>query len=239
MCAPAAMPRPGLDHAAEHHAEPERARRVHHAHRLADAARLRELDVDAVRALGARGDVGERVAVLVDVDRDRRAPLQLRARPGRRRRAAARSTAARSCGRYSSASSSVHASLTSHCSGRSVTARTARTRSASSPSRPPSFSFSRLNPRRSDLLRAPRHVVRVAEPDRPRRRRPGPAQAEQLVDRLAGELALQVVSACVDRRARRVLARRQARRDLVERERVVAELDAARATRAPTAADSS
>ena len=73
-------------------AEPERARRVHHAHRLADPARLRELDVDAVRALGARGDVGERVAVLVDVDRDRRALLQLAARPGRRPGAAARST---------------------------------------------------------------------------------------------------------------------------------------------------
>ena len=64
----------GLDHAAEHAAEPERARRVHHAHRLAHAARLRELHVDAVRALGARGDVGERVAVLVDVDRDGGAP---------------------------------------------------------------------------------------------------------------------------------------------------------------------
>ena len=61
----------GLDHAAEHAAEPERARRVHHAHRFADAARLRELDVDAVRPLGAGGDVGKHVAVLVDVDRER------------------------------------------------------------------------------------------------------------------------------------------------------------------------
>ena len=61
---------PGLDHAAEHHAEPERARRVRHPHRLADPARLRELDLDPVRALGAGRDVGERVAVLVDVDRD-------------------------------------------------------------------------------------------------------------------------------------------------------------------------
>src|SRR3954454_18327492 len=65
-----------LDHAAEHHVQPERARRVGHAHGLADPARLRQLDVDAVRALGAEGDVGERVAVLVDVDRDRGALLQ-------------------------------------------------------------------------------------------------------------------------------------------------------------------
>ena len=85
-------PEPRLDHAAEHAAEPERARGVHHPHRLADPARLRELDVDPVRALGARGDVGERVAVLVDVDRNRRALLQLRARRRRRRAAAARST---------------------------------------------------------------------------------------------------------------------------------------------------
>ena len=47
---------PGLDHAAEHHVQPERPRRVGHAHRLADAARLGELDVDPVRALGAGGD---------------------------------------------------------------------------------------------------------------------------------------------------------------------------------------
>src|SRR2546423_5563636 len=69
----------GLDHAAEHHAEPERTSGVGHAHRLADAARLCKLDVDAVRAFRARADVGERVAVLVDVDRDVRALLQRRA----------------------------------------------------------------------------------------------------------------------------------------------------------------
>ena len=67
-----------LDHAAEHHAEAERTRRRRHPHRLAHAARLRELDVDAVRALGARRDVRKRVAVLVDVDRHRRGRSQLR-----------------------------------------------------------------------------------------------------------------------------------------------------------------
>src|SRR6185295_16859956 len=40
----------GFDHAAEHHAEPEGARRVCHTHGLADSARLRKLDVDSVRA---------------------------------------------------------------------------------------------------------------------------------------------------------------------------------------------
>src|SRR4051794_37483331 len=66
-----------LGHAAEHDAEPEGARRVGHPDRLADASGLRELDVDPVRPLGADGDVGERVAVLVDVDRDRRGGLDL------------------------------------------------------------------------------------------------------------------------------------------------------------------
>src|SRR5712691_4421326 len=59
-----------LDHAAEHDAEPERACRVGHAHGLADAARLGELDVDPVRTFRALRDVGERVAVLVDENRD-------------------------------------------------------------------------------------------------------------------------------------------------------------------------
>ena len=68
-----------LDHAAEHHAETERAGRMGDADRLPDAARLGELDVHAVRDLGAGGDVGERVAVLVDVDRERRTTLELRA----------------------------------------------------------------------------------------------------------------------------------------------------------------
>src|SRR6185503_17223187 len=71
-------PEAGLDHAAEHHAEAESTRSVNHPYRLADPARLRELDVDAVRTLRARRDGREPVAILVDVDRDGRAPLQLR-----------------------------------------------------------------------------------------------------------------------------------------------------------------
>ena len=42
---PGAMPELGLDHAAEHDSQAERARRVDHAQRLADAAALGELDM--------------------------------------------------------------------------------------------------------------------------------------------------------------------------------------------------
>ena len=48
---------PGLDHAAEHHAQVERACRVRHADRFADPAGLRELDVDPVPDLGAPATV--------------------------------------------------------------------------------------------------------------------------------------------------------------------------------------
>src|SRR5262249_43145415 len=69
---------PGLGHATEHDAEPERAGGMRHPHGLADAARLRELDVDPVGALAARGHIAESVAVLVDVDRERRRGLEPR-----------------------------------------------------------------------------------------------------------------------------------------------------------------
>ena len=89
---PAAMPRP--DSSMQPSITPRRSARAACAMRIASRIPpdLRELDVDAVRDLGAAGDVGERVAVLVHVDRDRRAVLQRRAHPRRRRAAAARST---------------------------------------------------------------------------------------------------------------------------------------------------
>src|SRR5947208_1920312 len=68
-------------HAAQHHPEPERAARVDDPHCLADAAGFGELDRQPVCALGAGRDVFEHVEVLVDVNRERRAALQLRA-PG-------------------------------------------------------------------------------------------------------------------------------------------------------------
>src|SRR5882672_8979346 len=75
----------------------------------------------------------------------------------------------------------------------------------------------------SHLLGAPRHVVGIAEPDRPRRRRAGARQPEQLVDGPTDELALEIVQRGVDRRAGGLLARRQAGHDLLDRERVVAD----------------
>src|SRR3990170_2248153 len=58
-----------LDHAPQHDAEAERTSGGHHAHGLADAAALRELDVDSVRPLRRLADVIERMDVLIYVDR--------------------------------------------------------------------------------------------------------------------------------------------------------------------------
>src|SRR5581483_1035183 len=76
---------------------------------------------------------------------------------------------------------------------------------------------------RRGLLGAPGHVVRVAEPHRPRARRSRAPEPEQAVDGPAREPTLQVVQRSVDGRARGLLARRQRRFDLVEGEGVVAE----------------
>ena len=220
-------PESRLDHAAEHHPEPERAGRVGHPDRLADPARLRELDVDPVRDLGAAGDVGERVAVLVDVDRERRARPQLGPRRDRRPAAAARRTAtpsSASCGIASSASSSDHHSFTSTCSGRSVTARTARTRSTSRPSPPPSLSFSRLKRRATRSARramssgSPSQIVHdVGGPTRgsPSSRQTGTPSS--LPWRSWSAASSAAFAAC----SPGISASRRA--DLLERERVVAE----------------
>ena len=177
--------------------------------RLADAAGLRELDVDPVRDRGARGDVGRACGS-----------------PRRRRSGSASASSASappgspagsgcsqystpssaSCGSASSASSSDQHSLTSTWSGTSVTARTARTRSTSSPSPPPSFSFSRRN--RPLACRS-----RLAAPSRRGRRARSSttsaararSQPEQPPDRLAGELPAEVVQRGVDRRPGREL----------------------------------
>ena len=58
------------------------------------------------------------------------------------------------------------------------------------------------------FLRTAGHVVGIAEPHRPGGRRPRAAQPEQLVDGHAGELALQVVERRVEGGARGGLARR-------------------------------
>ena len=170
-------PEPRLDHAAEHHAEPERPRGVRHPHRLADPARLRELDRDPVRPLGAGGDVGERVAVLVDVDRDRRAAPQLG--PVRDRRAGSGCSQYSSgiCGSSSSASSSDQYSFTSTWSG-SVGRRANGAHALEvEPVAPAELQLQPPEPARRGLLGAARHVVGIAEPDRPRGRRALPRRS--------------------------------------------------------------
>ena len=73
--------------------------------------------------------------------------------------------------------------------------------------------------------RPPGHVVWVAEPDRPRRRRTAPREPQEPVDGNTEELPLEVVERCVERALRRLLAldRRKSCSDLLERERIVAD----------------
>ena len=68
-----------------------------------------------------------------------------------------------------------------------------------------------------------RHRVGVLERDRPRRRRPFAAKAEQAPDRNAGELPAEVVESGVDRRPRGEFLRGQPPEDLVQREGIVSE----------------
>ena len=94
------------------------------------------------------GDVGRDVAVLVDVDRERRALLEGRRRRDRPRAAAARSTRRRAPRAAAGPRAPRPATTTRSrppSAASCVTPRTARTRSTSRPSPPPSFSFSRLN----------------------------------------------------------------------------------------------
>ena len=212
ICARGGDPEAGLDHAPEHHAEPERARRVGHSHGLPDPARFRELEVDPVRPLGAGRDVGEREAVLVHVDRNGRAALQLGAGgvAGGKRLLAVLDRHLRAAARAPRRASSTRSRRPGAAA--SVAPLTAWTRSRSSPSRAAEL---QLEPAEAPLLRRlrpPRHVVGIAEPDRPRRRRPFAPQAEQLVDRNAGELPLQIVQRRIERSPRRGFARRQPRR---------------------------
>src|SRR5579884_2024707 len=210
----------------DHAPEPERTRRVHHPHRLADAAGLRELDVHPVRELGARGDVGERVAVLVHVDRERRLALQLRIRLHRVRgeRLLAvldteRGELREALARLVEAPALVDVDLEGHLPRDS--ANRAHALDVETVAR---AQLELQPPEAADrALGAPRHVVGIAEPDRPARRRPAPRQPEQLVDGPPDELPLQVVQRRVDGRPGGELARGQPGQDLLERERIVAE----------------
>src|SRR5919204_367551 len=169
----------GLDHAAQHHAEAERPRGVCHPHGLADPTRLRELDVDAVRALGARGDVRERVAVLVDIDRKRRFLLQLRAgRIARLQRLldvlhAGLGQLRDRLERFLVRPVLVHVHLKRHVGDAAYRADALHVEAVA----PAELQLHLFDPA-ANASRPPRHVVWIAEPDRPRGRRPGAAQSE-------------------------------------------------------------
>src|SRR6478609_6294902 len=184
----------GLDHAAQHAAEPERAGGVHHPHRLADPARLCELHVDPVRALRARGDVAERVAVLVDIDRNGRAFLQLwpASVPGGQWLLAVlhAELGERPDGleRFLETPSLVDVDLQRQVAGDAAHRANALDVEPVAPAELELESLEAVE----HLLRAAGHVVGIAEPDRPARRGAGAAQAQEPPDGLAEELALQV-----------------------------------------------
>ena len=189
-------------------AQAERAAGVRDPHRLADPAGLGELDRQPVRALGAGGHVRERVAVLVDVDRQRRAPLQLRpVRVAGRQRLLAVLDAERGqlrqrLERLVERPRLVHVDLQRHVGHRANGAHALDVE----PVAPAELQLQPLEPP-AHLLGAPPHVVGIAEPDRPRGRRPRPLEPEHPPDRQARELAAEVVQRCVEPRLGRLLAR--------------------------------
>ena len=217
---------PRLEHAAEHYAHAQGTRRVGDANRLADPARLRELDVDAVGDLGAPRDVGERVAVLVDVDRNRRTGSQLAptvvARP-ERLLAVLHSELAElleRVERFLERPPLVHVDHQREIGRRPYGTHALDVEAVSSAElelEPPE--------RLRSLLGAAGHVVRISEPDGPRGRRASAREPEQPVRWHAEELALQIVQRSVERRLRRLLAGDggEALADVLERERIVAD----------------
>src|SRR6187401_995040 len=215
-----------LDHAAEHDSQAERACGVRHPHGLADATRLRELDVDAVRAVGALRDVGQRVAVLVHVDRDGSALLQLRsiwiaggegllavldARLGQRRQRLERLVQRPVL---------VDVDLERKTRGRAYSPNALYVQAVATPE----LQLETAEPSVARSLGVARHRIRVLEGDGPRRRRPLPQQAEEAPHREAGELAAKVVEGGVDRGASRELLQREPLEDRIQREGIVAEL---------------
>ena len=217
-----------LDHAAHHHAETERAGRVHHADSLAQPSALRELDVHAVPALGADRDVSKRVAVLVDVDGKGRAPAQLRSRRVSRRQRLLDVLDAEllelrdRVERLVERPVLVHVDLKRERRCLANGADALHVEAVASPElqlETPEAPFCRL------ALGALRHVVGIAEPDRERRRRALPGDAHKLPDRSAAELAAKIVKRGVERRLGGLLAGElgKALADCLEVEWVVSE----------------
>ena len=171
-----------------------------------------------------RATSASRMAVLVDVDRERRAGLERRPVriAGRQRLLAVldaeRGQLRQGVERLVEAPRLVHVHLQRHaCRGgdRAHALDVEAVAAAELQLQPPEAA--------ADLPGTRCHVVGIAEPDRPGRRRPRAAQAEELPHGDAEQLALEVVQRRVERCSCRELARGQPLHDLLERERIVAE----------------
>src|SRR6266516_215724 len=212
-----------LDHAAEHDAQVECARRVCHAYGFADTAGLCEFDVDAVRAFGARRDVAQPMAVFVDVNWDRRRGFQpgtVRVTGGQRLLAVLHvelREPRQRVERLVECPGLVHIHLERRARDLANSAHALQVQAVAR---------AELELQSGEVHRpgrTPRHVVRIAEPDRPGRRRSLAFQPEQSPHREIDELSLQIVQRSVDRGARCPFTRRQSLRDCLERKRIVAE----------------
>ena len=171
-----------------------------------------------------RGDAVQPVAVLVDVDRDRRALLQRRAAlvAGLQRLLAVRDAELRQLRqrveRLVERPPLVHVDLQRQLGDAANGANALDIEAVAAAE----LQFQPLEAGRG-FLGSTSHVVGIAQPDGPRGRRPGARQAEELPRRQAEELPLEIVERTVESGARGVLAGRQPGLDLLERERVVAE----------------
>ena len=182
-----------------------------------------ELDVDPVRDLGTSGDVAQPVAVLVDVDRDRRALLERRAAfvAGGERLLAVGDTELRELRQRLERLVERPGLVDVDLERQPGDAADGADAVDVEPVTTAQLQLQALESRRR-TLGAARHVVRIPEPDRPGGRRPGAGQPEQLPNREADELSLQIVESGVERRVGGVLPLREACLDLREREGIVA-----------------
>ncbi len=199
---------------------------MRHADRLADPTRFRQLDVDPVGDLAAASDVGKRVAVLVDVDRHRRTIPECRPSlvSGPQRLFAVGDAELVELRKRSECflerPGFVHVDLQ-----RKI--RDPPHRSDALDVEAVATSELELQPAkgRRGSLGSPCHVVRVAEPDGPRCRRPRAREPEQTCGRQPEQLPLEVVQRRVECRFRGLLAGYggKALAEVLEGERIVAE----------------
>ena len=178
-----------------------------------------------MRALGAGSDVAERVAVLVDVDRERRALLQLGAAGVARRQGLLAVLDAELDQGWERVEGFLEApGLVDVDLERQLAGDGANGADALDVEPVAAAELELEAPEAIErLLGAAGHVVGVAEPHRPARRRAGAPQPEQPPDGLAEQLPLQIVQRSVEGGAGRELAGGEPPHHLLERERVVAQ----------------